>query len=340
MNSCKQKSVFLRYAAEKKPTILLILVITAVFSCAAFIWHYDIRAVLYAVLVSFVIYGTLFTVGFFDFRTRIQHLHSIIGDFDTALERLPEPKSESEIEWHSITTGCLEEIKRLSVEAETKLAEAEDYYTAWAHQIKVPISALKLITADVDEKTRREADVELTRIERYCDMIMAYVRLEKSGSDYVFRRVPIDDLIKRVLKKYMNIFIRKKISLDYSASDKIILTDEKQLGFVLEQLLSNALKYTSSGGKVTISVDDENCLTVADTGNGIYPEDLPRIFEKGFTGINGHMENRDARSSGIGLYLAKRICDNLCCDINVTSAPGAGTSFKLNLNKPERRMND
>lgn len=339
MNS-RKKSMLLRYADENKSTILLLLIIMSVFSCATLIWHYDIRAVLYADLVSIVLCAALFTMGYFSFRTRITHLHSIIGDFDTALERLPEPKCETELEWYSIAVGCLKKIKSLSYDAETKLAEAEDYYAAWAHQIKVPISALKLITADVDEKTRREADVELTRIERYCDMIMAYVRLEKSGSDYVFHRVPIDDIIKRVLKKYTNIFIRKKISLDYTDSDKIVLTDEKQLSFVLEQLLSNALKYIPSGGKITISMDDVGCLTVSDTGCGICPEDLPRIFEKGFTGINGHMDNRDARSSGIGLYLTKRICDNLSCGITVISTPGAGTSFTIDLSKPERRMND
>ena len=124
-------------------------------------------------------------------------------------------------------------------------------------------------------------------------------------------------------------FILKKLSLDYAPTGYTVLTDEKWLSFVIEQIISNAVKYTSEGG-VKIYMDETGILCIRDTGIGICAEDLPRIFENGYTGFNGR---GDKRASGIGLYLCKRITDNLGHGISVESVPGEGTTVRLDLRK-------
>lgn len=158
-------------------------------------------------------------------------------------------------------------------------------------------------------------------------MVLSYIRLGSDTNDFVFQKSPLDDLIRQSIRKYAPQFIRKKLWLHYEKTEEKVLTDEKWLCFLLEQLLSNAVKYTYEGG-VTISVSPEKVLTIRDTGIGIAPEDLPRIFEKGFTGYNGRSNKK---ATGLGLYLCKQAADKLGIRIRVKSRPGEGTAVSLDL---------
>ena len=158
-------------------------------------------------------------------------------------------------------------------------------------------------------------------------MVLAFLRLDEGGSDYVLRECPLDGIIRGAVRKFAPEFIGRKLRLDYAPVEFTAVTDEKWLSFVLEQLLSNALKYTREGS-IRIAMDAPGILTVSDTGIGIAPEDLPRIFEKGYTGKNGR---RDRTASGIGLYLCRRICTNLGIGISAASEIGVGTTIRLDL---------
>ena len=140
------------------------------------------------------------------------------------------------------------------------------------------------------------------RVEQYVEMVLVFLRLDSSTTDYVIRSHSLDDIVRPAVRKFAGEFIRRRLRLDYQSLDRTVVTDAKWLGFVVEQVLSNALKYTASGS-VTIAMDGDD-LCIRDTGMGIAPEDLPRIFDRGFTGLNGR---RDTRASGIGLYLCRRI---------------------------------
>ena len=147
-------------------------------------------------------------------------------------------------------------------------------------------------------------------------------------SDLVIQEYELDDIIRKAVRKYAGQFIRRKIRLVYAGTDERVVTDEKWLSFIIEQLLSNAVKYTPEGGNVTISVDDKKQLSVTDTGIGISPEDLPRIFEKGYTGYNGRL---DKKSTGIGLYLCRTAADKLGHRLLAQSEPGKGSRFIVDL---------
>ena len=216
----------------------------------------------------------------------------------------------------------------------------------WVHQIKTPISAMHVLLQAQetcqfkDEQYMKEMKMELFKIEQYVEMVLTYLRMEDMSSDLSFDLYSLDSIIRQAIRKYSQMFILKKIRLDYEPVQTNVLTDEKWLGFVLEQILSNALKYTnrSSQGRISVYMEEDsaqtqerkNCLVIEDNGIGIWPEDLPRVFEKGFTGYNGRT---DKKSTGIGLYLCKSVIDRLRHEIRIESEPGKGTKVSLFLGR-------
>ena len=203
-----------------------------------------------------------------------------------------------------------------------------EYYTVWAHQIKTPIASMRLNLQSEDSDFARRLEGDLNRIEEYVEMVMTFLRLDSDSTDYVIREIRLDDVIRPAIRRFSRDFISKKLSMDFQPTGMTVLSDEKWLAFVIEQVLSNAVKYTESGG-IRIHTDSPGILCIEDTGIGICPEDLPRIFENGYTGFNGR---EDKRASGIGLYLCRRVCENLGHRISAESAPGAGTRVYLDLN--------
>lgn len=229
----------------------------------------------------------------------------------------------------------MQELQQQLTADQNKSRQRMDYYSIWAHQIKTPIAAMHLLLQGQDSEMSRRLGVELNRIESYADMVMTYLRLDGDSTDYVFQQRDLDKILKGAVRRFSGEFIARKISLFYEPLNQTILTDEKWLSFVIEQILSNALKYTPSGS-ISIYMEPPQVLCIQDTGIGIASEDLPRIFEQGFTGCNGRT---DKKASGIGLYLCKRICDDLGCQISAASQPGEGTVIRLNLKKAPVEMN-
>ena len=174
---------------------------------------------------------------------------------------------------------------------------------------------MRLSLAEQDSPESRSLAEELTRIEQYVEMVLCYIRLESSDTDYVIKECRLEDIVKSAVRRFSGQFIRKKLTLQMSGLDRMVLTDEKWLLFVIGQVLSNAVKYTRAGG-ITITCEND-VLKIQDTGIGIAPEDLPRIFEKGYTGCNGRS---DMKASGLGLYLCRQICGRLGHRISVESS--------------------
>ncbi|MFR2965264.1 MAG: sensor histidine kinase [Anaerovoracaceae bacterium] len=152
-----------------------------------------------------------------------------------------------------------------------------------------------------DTEFSRKMSPELFRIEQYVEMVLTFLRLDSDTTDYVIKEYSLDDIVSQAVRKFSGDFINRKLTLEYKPLKAKVITDEKWLSFVIEQVLSNALKYTVNG-KISISMEEPKTLCISDTGIGIAAEDLPRIFEKGYSGYNGRVNKR---ASGIGLYLCK-----------------------------------
>ena len=225
-----------------------------------------------------------------------------------------------------------EQYKTLETSMNIKYQNMIEYYTLWAHQIKTPIASMRLTLENRDSREARKLSADLFRIEQYVEMVLTFLRLDSDYTDYVIESCCLDKIIRCSVKKFSSEFINRKIKLRYEGITEDIVTDEKWFQTVIEQILSNALKYTRQGS-ISIYYKD-NKLYIEDTGIGIAPEDLPRIFENGYTGYNGR---KDKRASGIGLYLVKRICTNLGIGIKIESELNRGTTVILDISreKPE-----
>lgn len=270
--------------------------------------------------------------GIWDFcqvLRRQRTLSAIQSMTDAMTITLPEPEGITEEAYQRIIRLLCREQSRCVSDMNAGYQNMIDYYTVWAHQIKTPIASMRLNLQNEDSALARQLSSDLTRIEQYVEMVLTFLRLDSDSSDYVVREYSLDAIIRQALRKYAGEFITRKLKLIYDPVDVRVVTDEKWLSFVVEQVLSNALKYTPSGS-IRIYWEAPKTLCIRDTGIGIAPEDLPRIFEKGYTGYNGRS---DQKASGIGLYLCRRICKNLGHTITAASAPDEGTVIRIDLNR-------
>lgn len=319
--------LLLSYVRSKRWGLLFLVLCLGICALVFGLYHLPLASVGYAALLCAVLALVWLVVDLGAYRRRHQCLEALQTEITVTLEHLPPPLNALEADYQALL-HILDAQRR---EQEGKLSrqyrDMMEYYTIWAHQIKTPIAAMRLLLQEEDSPQSRALGEELQRVEQYVQMVLGYLRLDSESTDFVLRRCDLDTVVRQAVRNYAGSFIRKKIALDYQGVNVQVLTDEKWLRFVIEQVLSNALKYTRSG-KVTISLEGEATLVIADTGIGIAPEDLPRIFERGFTGCNGRV---DQRSSGIGLYLCRRILKQLGHGIRITSAPGQGTRVCLDL---------
>ena len=219
----------------------------------------------------------------------------------------------------------VEENKNFRDFEEKRRADVKNYLTIWTHQIKSPIFALRLLLKK-DEINKIECEKEIFEIEEYVGNILGYARLNADSTDYVFDKYNLDEIIRGVIRKYSIQFIGKNNSLDFCETKKIILTDAKWFSFLLEQIISNAIKYTQNG-RVAIYLNKDE-LVIEDNGIGIMAEDLPRIFDAGYTGYNGRLEKK---STGLGLNLSKNIGKSLRVILRCESEPKIGTKMYINL---------
>lgn len=247
-----------------------------------------------------------------------------------ALEHMEAPEDENEALYQDICRLLDEERIKARNKSSAFGTELMDFYTMWVHQIKTPIAASRLLLQE-EELNPGEIQNELFKIEQYVEMVLGYLRTQDLSSDLCLEEVNLDEIIKDQIHKFARIFVGKKLSLDYEGVEETVLTDKKWLGFVVGQIISNALKYTKKG-KISIYMSKarSHTLVIEDTGIGIRQEDLPRVFEKGFTGYNGREEGR---STGIGLYLCGKIMKKLDHGIRIESEQGKGTRVFLELGR-------
>ena len=324
-----------RWIYSRRMICIYTAAVFAIFTGVYGIYNGAWRIAGYAALLSFVLGAAFCFVDFTRFTKTMRALEYAKEQF--LQDYLPEPEDALQRQYNETILNV--EARRADAEKKYTKAQrdAQEYYTLWVHQIKTPISAMDLLLQrfeqDRNSKTVHDMKQELLRIEKYVDMALQYQRLHSMQSDLVFAPFELRDLVKKAAKSCSLLFIGKRLSLDIEGVKGSIITDEKWLCFVLEQIFVNAVKYTPNGGVKVYT--REKMLIIEDTGIGIPAEDLPRVFERGFTGAVGRKERS---STGIGLYLCREIMQRLGFSIEITSMYGKGTRVLLNIEQAALEM--
>lgn len=321
------------YIQDRKFPVLIYIMSICIFILVFSLYQIEVEAVFYAFVLVTLFISIICIFDFYKYYKQHQTLEVLKQANMIDLAKDLKDVSLKGKDYHDILVLMQKQHLDYVSKIEQDKQDMLDYFTMWAHQVKLPISAMKLIMED-EKIDVRELKAQLLKMEQYTDMAMAYLRLGSDHSDYVLKEFCIDELVRKIIRRFRSEFIRKHIQLIYEGVDLVVLSDEKWLGFVLEQLISNAIKYTNHGGCISIYQKDHS-LIIQDSGIGIDEADLYRIFEKGYTGNNGRLH---VGASGLGLYLVKMVLNNLHHGIYISSKVNEGTCVQLNLDYFKDRL--
>ena len=326
-NKSQFLSVVCAYIKQYIKVLLLFIVFAFVFCIVFSLYNLETEAIYYSIILCAFIGLIYICINFINYYKKHIQLYKLQNEISISLENLPSPKTLMEEDYTNLILTLNKEYKTYISKSDIAKSDMIDYYTMWVHQIKTPISAMKLLIQTSESEISSDLSSELFKIEQYVEMVLSYIRLGSNENDFVIKEYDLDNIVRQAIRKYAPLFIRKKINLDFQPTTYKVLTDEKWLVFVIEQLLSNAIKYTNKG-KISIYPLEDKKLVIEDTGIGISQEDIPRIFDKGFTGYNGRT---DKKATGLGLYLCKNILDKLSHKISIESEVGVKTKVILDL---------
>ena len=318
------KKLLNEYLKMKKTSIIGILGVYAILFVFVYLYRIPIEVILYPFILTIVFVLMVLLFDYIKYKEKVNKISQICNDISSCYSVKINDKNIFDEYYLDIINELLKENRKQVSQIQKKVSDINDYFSIWVHQIKTPIASMKL-KIDNEQMDLLQLASDLNRIDHYVDLVLSFLKFDEEKIDLYFRKTDVDRIMRESLKKYSNDFIIKKIRLDYKLSKREVLTDEKWLSFVFDQLLSNALKYTDKG-TISIYYDGDSCLCIKDSGIGIALADMERLFEKGFTGYNGRQYKK---ASGIGLYMCKRMCDKLNIGISIDSVVNEYTLVKL-----------
>ena len=293
----------------------------------------DIDAVIDALYVGlYFLIGMTFILFWRWFQTR-KILKNVLSDERLSVDNLslPATSSAAHLYQNLLKQQAIRQKKALATQVNA-MHDIQDYYAMWAHQIKVPLSVLDLMN-QTDTIEKYETSNQLLIVNQYLNMMLQFIRLKNLHQDLTFKPIHLQAIVRDVIKSYKLFFIRQNLSVSITGEDFTVVSDSKWIQFVLEQIIFNAIKYTSQGC-IQVIFENHHQVVIKDTGIGIAASDLPRLFDKGYTGLNGRLENN---SSGLGLFMVKQILSELGHDIKIASVVGSGTMVTIDFKQTKTR---
>lgn len=287
----------------------------------------------YLLILELFVLGVIMTVDLIRYKVRVKQMEDLLKR--PVAEQSYNVEAKDILEERYVDLIHAQEKSRVDTEnmSAKSSKDMEQYYNIWVHQIKTPISGMNVLLQSMEPTEEvGELQNQLFSVEQYVDMALQYQKIKSTTNDFSFAEIPLNKVIRENIRKYARLFIAKKLAVRYEETALRVLTDEKWISFVLGQIITNAVKY-SDKGSITISAYEDECntyLSVKDEGIGISPEDLPRVFERGYTGYNGRA---DKKSTGIGLFLCKSVTRMLGHKIQISSEPGKGTEVTIIFSK-------
>jgi signal transduction histidine kinase len=317
------------YLKCKKGILFSMLLAVIVFPFFEYLLNISWLDWIYSVLLYLAIMLIYLVYDFYHFAKKYRKLKNICDNVTINIQDIPEERNPYEAKYNEIIHNLYEVIHDTLNQIDKQNTENLEYYTLWIHQIKTPIAAIYLVLQNMEDIPQKAVfEQELFKIEQYVDLALQFVKIGTIESDLIIDQYPLGDIIRQSIRKYSVLFIHKGIGINLQGCDQLVITDSKWFAFILEQIFSNAVKYTNEGSIQIYTRETEKgiYLTVEDSGIGIKKEDMKRIFEKGYTGFNGRV---DKKASGIGLYLVKKVAAALGHDISIESEVSKGTKVHI-----------
>lgn len=321
----------------KEKIITIVLVLFALGTIEIFFMAYPIGIFL-KIYVPIAVIGSLAAGLFYEYSVKkkyYSHMQNMMEQLDEAY-LITELVSEPDFVEGKILRDTLQQADKSMIEHVNRYKHLQEdykeYIELWIHEIKIPIAASKMVIENNKNDATRSIDEELDKVENFVEQALFYARSSTVEKDYYIRKARLKEIVNDSIKKNKNILIQEKIKIELHDLDLEVYTDSKWVVFILNQLIQNSVKYREHNCRSEIRITAEQkkesvVLYVKDNGIGIPQGDLARVFEKGFTGTNGRLSNR--KSTGIGLYLCRNLCEKLGIGIGMDSAPGEGTQIRL-----------
>ena len=338
MRNSSARAVLKNFLVSVRSQLFVFIGMMIIFGAVYILGKLPIGLFLYSLELAVFLFTVYLIVQYFQYAKRYKTIEGLHTADLSKVEELSKSSGSADELYLKKIASLLEELKDKEQDHSKRQADQLDYFTLWLHQIKTPISAISLLTQSSAAKESKQISQELLRLEDYTHMALNYVKLEETGAEMDLSTVAIDEVIKKAVKKYSILFIYKGIKLNYEPLHMEVLSDEKWLQNLIEQILSNSLKYTASGS-ISIYQDTakEQTLIIEDTGIGVRPEDLPKIFNKGYSGFNGRLHEK---STGLGLFLSRKIAHRLGHKLDIQSELGKGTRVSIELAREELEIFD
>lgn len=326
-----KKFSFIEYIKIRIPFFLLLIFTCFLFPFVQYIYGYKVEAAWYCIEIELFVALIIICIDYSILKKKYEKLNERYSNITVYETQAVAPRNCIDEAYEVIIKVLQEKAKETSDQIEIRYQGQIEYFTMWVHQIKTPISALSLLldNTELESSVKNSMKQEVFKIEQYAGLVLEYLRIDNMSNDFILSPYELDGVVRKVVKKFSTIFIHKKNSLVMEELKFKVQTDERWLAFLIEQILSNALKYTNQG---TIRIYEERdyigrvVLVIEDTGIGIKEEDIPRIFERGYTGLNGRVNQK---ATGIGLYLSKKVADKLSCGLSVSSKIHEGTKVSI-----------
>lgn len=295
------------------------------------------------ILLLAVWFFTLICVQTYDFlkyRAHLSELESIMDNLDEKYlfaECIPRSDNLYERRLFALARKSGQSMIQAVSDAQASSREYREYVESFVHEIKAPITAARLVSRHAEPETYRKLMEELSRIEAHVERALFYARLESPEKDFLIRQISSSQIVSRSIERYQSLLVQSGFRIETDNLEQIIYTDEKWAEFIFGQLLQNAVRYRSEFPVIRISAKQsgsQTIVTVSDNGIGIPAHELPRIFDRGFTGSNGRSRGG---STGMGLYLCRRLSDRMETELQIASQEGKGTQVTLTF--PARNPN-
>ena len=299
-----------------------------------------LKAINLTYLTIFIVIFITFTFFILAFLLSYYKTSKYLRNIEKTMDKLPEkyliteilqkPRSAEKLAYYRILKRASKSMLENATDIKEKQKDYKEYIESWVHEIKIPITSAKLLCENNKSDITNKIDEDIEEVNNYVEQALFYARMDQVSNDFMIREISLNEVIKNVLARNKKIMIQNNMKVELKDVNIKCYTDEKWLEFILNQIITNSIKYRNDNNaviKITGIQNKENIiLKIKDNGIGIKKSEIDRIFDKGFTGTNGRNQTK---STGIGLYLCKRLCEGIGMEIDANSKENEYTEIVI-----------